>query len=255
MFQFKQANPDFNLNEFTTATCMVDVKTGIHFGKITQFRPEGELKDQYGKKQASGSDILGVFAEYDNGRRYFVPVTMGPRDHHFPVPFECTIIALNTPNITDGVGWVKESNVVDCLESPTQCGYLPGHMDSSMQVVLKARELLGEFALQSERVGHSIFRYDYAIEELCGLMPPLDLFAGLQIEAADELEWFIPEPTREAIIATVDYLYQGCDKLKLIEVGEELIGPLHKVMSLNKSFVSTMDNPYPQTFKTTPKKQ
>ena len=253
MFQFKQANPDFNLDEFTAAAFMKDTKTGIYFGKITQYRPEGELKDQHGNKQATGSDIFGVFAEYDNGRRYFIPITMGPRDHHFSVPFECTIIALNTPSVIDGVGWARESNVVDCLEYPTQCSYIPGHLDSSMQIVLKARELLGEFATQSETIGQSIFRYDYAIEELCGLMPPLNLFAGLQIEAADELEWFIPETTRKAIIAIVDYLYQGCDKLNLIEIGEELTGPLHKVMALNKPFSSTMDNPYPQSFKTTPK--
>ena len=190
----------------------------------------GEFKQVIGGTPAT-LRVLGLFREVD-GDMCFIPVVRGSARIAMDMPIQETLVVSTIANIVDTCYWVESGdNSLDIIYNSGTIA-LPGHHINSEVALIRAQTLFADFKVGDKDTFGPTFTHEYALQELASMGLNQPYYAGRQLTHAKEESFQLGDELKAALIETVDYLYQGGDKEKLVELGEEYTAYTHQVVNL-----------------------
>ena len=213
-----------------TFCSMKDESTGEVFG---------EYKQVIGGTPAT-LRVLGLFREV-SGEMCFIPVIRGAAKVDMDLPIIETLVVSTITNIVDTCYWVETGdNTLEVIHNSGTIA-LPGHHINSEVALIRAQALFADFVVGDEDTFGPTFSHEYALQELASMGANQPYYAGRLLTQAKEESFQLGDELKAALIETVDYLYQGGDKEKLIELGEEYTAFHHGTKHLyTDTFIPTM---------------
>lgn len=210
-----------------TFCSMKDESTGEVFG---------EYKQVIGGTPAT-LRVLGLFREV-SGEMCFIPVIRGSAKVDMDLPIVETLVVSTITNIVDTCYWVETGdNSLDIIYNSGTIA-LPGHHINSEVALIRAQVLFADFEVGNKDTFGPTFTHEYALQELASMGANQPYYAGRQLTHAKEESFQLGDELKAALIETVDYLYQGGDKEKLMVLGEEYTAYTHRVGNLHEEGIS-----------------